>query len=310
LEDYGITKQSLNTYSEMGREKAMEWVKEQGYNITEIRELVSQYSQSNSTQLVSELKSLDYLALKDTLQDKIDMSSVQNTVVGFGELLFGTGAGVLSMLGTIIGPILGFVNNLLDVVVFVGAALFFVDSDESLVDLMFQLLPVTKSHQKEISSTLVQHLSQVFVCSILLCVSHGFATWVYFSLLGMNFAYSAGFLVGMTTIFPFLSPWFVFVPALVITYLQGNPYTIYYGIGLVITEFALGSFVDDQIYELIPGSQPYITGLSIAFGVSTFGMSGVLIGPTLVVLLKSLFSLFTINLSATEEEENDEANAK
>lgn len=32
--------------------------------------------------------------------------------------------------------------------------------------------------------------------------------------------------------------------------------------------------MDESIYELIPNSNPYITGLSIVFGISTFGVSG------------------------------------
>eukprot|EP01101_Sappina_pedata_P007566 TRINITY_DN4035_c0_g1_i1.p1 TRINITY_DN4035_c0_g1~~TRINITY_DN4035_c0_g1_i1.p1 ORF type:complete len:536 (-),score=218.35 TRINITY_DN4035_c0_g1_i1:120-1727(-) len=302
--EYGINAESINNYTIMAQEKAGEWVEEQGYNITEISDMIGQYSQKNTTELQDDLMALDFIKIKDMVEEKIDLTSLSGTMIGIGEVLFGTGIGFLQVIGDIIAPILGMMSSFLDVVVLIGATFFLVSLDETWVQYAFGLLPVSKTHRREITETVQEHIAQVFICSALLCFSHGFSTWLYFSLLGMNFAYSAAFLVGITTIFPFFSPWFVFIPALLIDFLHNGWWTILSGIGLFIVEFLMGSFVDDMIYDQIPGSQPYVTGMSIAFGVSTFGVAGFLLGPVLVVILKSFYSIFSTHL--THEDDIDE----
>jgi len=244
---------------------------------------------------MSDISTLDFTSLRRILTS-VDLSSIQDTVSNFGEMIFGTGAELLGYLSQGIGPLVSGIQNFFEFVVFIGALLFFINLEESWINWVFSILPLTPKHKAETISAIEEHLSQVFLCSSLLMITHGLATWAYFSLFGMSFAYSAAFLVGITTIFPFFSAWFVFAPALIICYLGGDPWTPYYGIGLYISQWLIGTFIDDQLFEKIPGSQPYITGLSIAFGVSAFGFTGFLLGPMLIVLLRSFHSIFVLNL--------------
>lgn len=50
--------------------------------------------------------------------------------------------------------------------------------------------------------------------------------------------------------------------------------------------------IQEEIHGLMPDSSPYLTGLGLALGVSTFGLEGILIGPLLIILLKTCYSVF------------------
>jgi len=175
-------------------------------------------------------------------------------------------------------------------------------SDIPVVDNVFKLLPVSHHQRIAAGATIKQNVIQVFVVSFGIMFTHGLATWLVFTIANMQFAYSAAFITGVMTIFPLLSPWLVYAPALLISYLQGDAYVIYYAIALYASQWLVESYVDDWIYELVPGSSPYLTGLAIAVGVGTFGVPGLLIGPMLFVLAKTVYQLMVIHLEEDQTE--------
>eukprot|EP01103_Thecamoeba_quadrilineata_P016066 TRINITY_DN5271_c0_g1_i1.p1 TRINITY_DN5271_c0_g1~~TRINITY_DN5271_c0_g1_i1.p1 ORF type:complete len:602 (-),score=92.37 TRINITY_DN5271_c0_g1_i1:64-1770(-) len=316
LAENGITPASIEATYQTGREMAENWATNQGYNLTEISETISFYVNRNSTELVSYstlVNDLDFHSVLNVIQERFSWEHTTNFINEASSILLGTGVGFISILSELISPILGLINNIFAFVVFLGALVFLVESETSLVDTFFEFLPVPKEQQEQIALYIQGNISQIFVCSFLLCFSHGFFTWLFFTLAGMDFAYSAALITGLTAIFPFVSPWFVYGPALLIFYLKGNSYVIFISIFLYFLDQIVSSFVDDRIFQLIPHSQPYVTGLSMVLGVSTFGIAGILVGPLLVVMLKTFFQLYSVNTSApnpqTEEKEVKDAQA-
>jgi len=301
LQDNGITPASIEATYQTARTYFEEWITNQGYNLTEISEAISHYVNSNSTEAGGfdmSMLNLNSGAVMTAIQDKVSFESVTNVFSEGTSLLFGTGVGIFSVLLNLISPILGLIDNIFAFIVFLGALLFLVESELSLVDTVFEFLPVPKDQQNQIAQYIQGNISQIFVCSGLLCFSHGFFTWLFFSLAGMDFAYSAALITGLTAIFPFVSPWFVYAPALLIFYLKGHSFVLIIGVCLFFLDQIVGSFVDDRVYQLIPNSQPYVTGLSVALGVSSFGIAGILVGPMLVVMIKTFFQLYAVNTSA------------
>lgn len=61
--------------------------------------------------------------------------------------------------------------------------------------------------------------------------------------------------------------------------------------------FIVDNFVE-RIESIVPDSSPYLTGLGLIFGVGSFGTEGVLIGPLLILLLKTTFQLFVENVTS------------
>merc|ERR1712137_794467 len=337
LIEYGITEDSIAEGMQNARVQLDEWAETQGYNITEIEEQIMTYSAmiygedgetallSNGTdtviitddeaanQTVVESATgglaayipdigLDELrGYYDQFSEVVDVDAVKDVAGTVGSFLFGTGSGLLGVFGSIASSIAGAIDSLLQFVVFIGALFYFMESNESVVEMVVRIVPVSKDQQDYLADTIHQNIFQVFVTSFLLSVSHGFATLLYFTVFGLDFAYVSAFIVGAMALFPLTSAWLIYTPTLLIAYFHGNEYVLYIAIGLFALEQALG-FVDGAIFELIPGSSPYLTGIGLAVGVSTFGVQGILIGPMLIVTTKTLFQIFCLNVSEPTEE--------
>lgn len=310
LQENGITTEALHEHMETGHAYLDDWVTQQGYNLTEIQETVqSLTAEADAGEVVvadGEAGMFDFLYELDTdklteyyetATSAVDMDAVSEYASTFGGALFGTGAGIFGVFSSIVASLLEALDAVLQFIVFIGALLFFLESEESFPDQICRIVPVSRDHQRFLSNTIQQNVIQVFVSSLLLCIAHGAATWLYFSLLGLDFAYSTAFLTGVMALFPLTSPWLVYAPALLTAYVQGDGYVLYYAVGLFLLEQAVGGFIDPQIHEMIPGSSPYLTGIGLALGVATFGYQGVLIGPMLIVCLKTAFEMFCRNVA-------------
>jgi hypothetical protein len=65
------------------------------------------------------------------------------------------------------------------------------------------------------------------------------------------------------------------------------------------------SNVEGYIHGLMPDTNPYLTGLGLVLGVSTFGTEGILIGPMLIILVKIFFQLFAAHLTSSGNKEDE-----
>jgi len=305
MTEYNITSAKIDEYVSTGYEYVDNWATEQGYNLTEIRETIEEFQQnflskSANTTLTSDpamvdkakgfVENVDFYALYEQLQEYASsIMNVTDVIMSSGEKIASVFAEVVAFLG-------GFVSYTLDFLAFVGALMFFLESENSLVESAMTIIPIPAENQRQVTEAIRSNMSQILLVSLLLAVSHGLATFMYFSVWGVDFAYCAAFLTGLTTLFPLLSPWLVHGPALFALYLSGRS-VVYNLVFLLGCEWALGAFVDDYIYGMIPNSHPYLAGLAMGLGVSTFGGSGILLGPLLLVLAKTFFEIFSNNLA-------------
>lgn len=310
LQENGITAEALHEHVETGHAYLDDWVTQQGYNLTEIQQTIQELTaevdageaalaetEAGMFDFIYDLDTDKLMEYYETATSAVDMDAVSEYASTFGGALFGTGAGIFGVLSSIVASLLDALDAVLQFIVFIGALLYFLESEESFPDQVCRIVPVSRDHQKFLSNTIQQNVIQVFVSSLLLCIAHGAATWLYFSVLGLDFAYSTAFLTGVMALFPLTSPWLVYAPALLTAYVQGDGYVLYYAVGLFLLEQAVGGFIDPQIHEMIPGSSPYLTGIGLALGVATFGYQGVLIGPMLIVCLKTAFEMFCRNVA-------------
>merc|ERR1712137_923937 len=301
LIEYRITEDSIAEGMQNARVRLDEWAETQGYNITEIEEQIMTYSamiygEDGETALLS--NGTDTVIITD--DEAANQTVVESATGGLAAYIPDIGLDELRGYYDQFSEVVD-VDAVKDVAGTVGSFLFgalfyFMEPNESLVEMVVRIVPVSKDQQDYLADTIHQNIFQVFVTSFLLSVSHGFATLLYFTVFGLDFAYVSAFIVGAMALFPLTSAWLIYTPTLLIAYLHGNGYVLYIAIGLFALEQALG-FVDGAIFELIPGSSPYLTGIGLAVGVSTFGVQGILIGPMLIVTTKTLFQIFCVNVS-------------
>eukprot|EP01096_Ripella_sp_DP13-Kostka_P014453 TRINITY_DN6533_c0_g2_i1.p1 TRINITY_DN6533_c0_g2~~TRINITY_DN6533_c0_g2_i1.p1 ORF type:complete len:545 (+),score=229.48 TRINITY_DN6533_c0_g2_i1:56-1636(+) len=298
LEQLGITTAAANQYVDMGYRYGKDWIEEKGYDIAQVEEFVFASKNSTDTALTvaqNFLSDFDTSRLS-TVYDTISiesLTSIGGTVIGY---VVASSASVLMILSQVMSSLVLVANSAIDVVVFFGALFFLISTNDHIVERIFELLPVPKENQIYMSDTIRSHISQVFLCSFLLCISHGFVGWLLLRMMDSSFSVSGGILIGSMTLFPFLSPYIIFIPALLMAFVQNNPATLVYGITILLSQIGLSN-LDAFFYQMIPNSHPYITGLVMVLGFAKFGFSGVVVGPLLFVVLKTTHRLFCVNLA-------------
>jgi sporulation integral membrane protein YtvI len=108
------------------------------------------------------------------------------------------------------------------------------------------------------------------------------------SVLRVPYAVLIGLLVGVADVLPLLGPGAVYVPWAVYATITGNPkfailLIVVWGIQAVIRQVIEPRLVGEQM-----GLHPLVTLLSIYLGFQVFGALGVVLGPIVVTLLKSV----------------------
>eukprot|EP00475_Leptophrys_vorax_P045991 TRINITY_DN9726_c0_g1_i2.p1 TRINITY_DN9726_c0_g1~~TRINITY_DN9726_c0_g1_i2.p1 ORF type:complete len:569 (-),score=176.26 TRINITY_DN9726_c0_g1_i2:87-1748(-) len=302
LKSMNITTETIEEKTGFIRDQAEEWIAEQGYNVTQIRESIEYYQDAQVMEKIqNSLETLEFATVWNFVKS-LDYASIYEKVMNVGGLASGILSNASEIFASIVNWILSGVNSFLDFIFFVGALFFFV-GENSVLDSLFRLLPIPESNQKTVSTSLQASVNQIFICTFLLSIVHGLVTFGYYSVVGLPFPYSAGFLSGLATVIPFIPEWIAYIPSFAVLYFKGSAYLIHLFVGLLVVRWLAGN-IDDMIYSQIPGSNPFITGLALAFGASTYGVQGLLIGPILVILCKTLFSIFTAYLHLDDSKDH------
>lgn len=101
-----------------------------------------------------------------------------------------------------------------------------------------------------------------------------------------------GTVMGFFSIFPFIGSWLVWIPAAVGLALAGQ---LRDAILLIIIGIAVVNPIDNILRPAIVGSSTHVNGLLIFIallgGVHAFGVSGLLIGPIIIILLTGLLTI-------------------
>ena len=127
-----------------------------------------------------------------------------------------------------------------------------------------------------------------------MAVFHGLYTWFMFSLFAFRVTCIPTVTAFILGLLPVISP--VFVVGIVIPpwlYYSDEPFMA--GVVTVIN-LLVWWFVGPAIYAEIPDSSPWMTTFAVGFGISLFGVRGVIMGPAIAVIPFALYRLAVTNL--------------
>lgn len=176
------------------------------------------------------------------------------------------------------------------ILVFVGiatVAAFLIIKDRALIrTFVFDSLP-SSSRAKGINviSELFKALSGFIKAYSILITITGVITLVSLRILGVEYAFLIGILVGIMDILPVLGPGAIMVPWMIWEFMTGHTgmgisLLVVYTIITVVRQFLEPQIVGDSI-----GLHPLATLLSLYLGLKLGGVTGMILGPVLLVIL-------------------------
>ncbi|MDD2421091.1 MAG: sporulation integral membrane protein YtvI [Heliobacteriaceae bacterium] len=215
------------------------------------------------------------------------MSTLQN---GMAEILMGVKSMMVSGSNYLL-DVLAALPGFFTILIFSLIASFFLSRDKGLIlDGIYRLVPAGRAVQ--IRQVLVD-LGKAFMGfiraqTILISIT-GLITIAGLSLLGVEYAFTVGVLTGLLDLLPIVGPGLIMVPWVGWELIMGK-YTlaaqlaIVYGVLVLVRQLIEPKVVADSI-----GLHPLATLISLYVGMKTFGVAGIIIGPSVVLLVISMY---------------------
>jgi sporulation integral membrane protein YtvI len=183
----------------------------------------------------------------------------------------------------------GFVK-LPGILVFLGistVATFLIIKDRALIrTFVIDVLPSpSRAKSRNVITELLKALSGFLKAYSILITITAVITLVSLKILGVEYAFILGILVGIMDILPVLGPGAIMVPWIIWEFIVGNTsmgvsLLVVYTIITVVRQFLEPQIVGDSI-----GLHPLATLISLYVGLQLGGVTGMIMGPVLVVIL-------------------------
>ncbi|MBS3087885.1 AI-2E family transporter [Candidatus Pacearchaeota archaeon] len=202
-------------------------------------------------------------------------------LIGFGKL-------VSSLFLNIALDIGDFIINLI-IALFL---LFFMLTQGPIYDKIKKVVPFNEKNSNELVDKLKDiSYSTVFVGGIIALIQGGLLA-ISFLIFGIQGAFLWGFVTAILSFFPVIGPPFVWIPAAVIQFFQGD-YRAGGGIlifGLILSN--IDNLIRPYLAEKISKIHPLVSLVGIFVGVLSFGVMGIFIGPLLLALTILILRMF------------------
>lgn len=213
-------------------------------------------------------------------------SALQNNLQRGLTLLSEGVSASINLLFNLLTGLPGFVT----IIIIAGLATFFISRDKTAISfLLFSLMPKklikpTSAVISDISRALVGFFrAQTILISItaISCI-------IGLNILGAKYAFTVGILVGLFDLLPILGPGAILVPWAIIEILIGE---LAFGVKVLVLYALLTGvrqLIEPKILASNIGLHPLATLMALYLGLRFFGVTGIILGPFLIIIVKSL----------------------
>lgn len=182
-------------------------------------------------------------------------------------------------------------NILIGIFVTLLATFFFFRDGEKGVKFV-KSLPLDSAETENFFSEIITMIKSNILASLLAASIQGTIGALAFAWLGLPAPILWGTVMAFFSLFPFIGSWLVWIPAVVMLMLSGR---LWDAIILIIIGIAVVNPVDNILRPAIIASTTHLNGLLIFIallgGVHAFGVSGLLLGPVILILMVGLFRI-------------------
>lgn len=178
---------------------------------------------------------------------------------------------------------------ILNLVIIFITSYFFSKDKETLVSYFFDIIPSPLTEKLNIIEIeVMKTLLNLIKTQMLLVLISTILTILGFYILRVEYALILGLFCGFLDIFPIVGPSLIFIPWILYELIAGNA-----GFGLMLLLlyiFLIGSrqMLQAKYFGESIGMHPIPTLISIYVGLKIFGISGVIIGPLVIVILRGV----------------------
>ena len=179
-------------------------------------------------------------------------------------------------------------NLLLIVVIALMAAFFFSRDKEIIGNISARILP-SSFHEtlRAVSEDVGKALFGYIRAQLTLMTITAVQTVIGLYLLGVDYAITMGFVVGLVDILPVLGPGAVFVPWIIYELFRGTYFMALALGGIYVFIIVVRQVLEPKIVAENIGLHPLATLISIYVGLKLFGFLGVILGPFFLVVIKA-----------------------
>lgn len=190
-----------------------------------------------------------------------------------------------SLVSKITGILVQIPHLILGVIMYLVLTYYLLRDGKKLFDkLRTFVFPLSKRNEEHVIEKLKGTLHAIVYGHFVIAIMQGVIAVFSFTLLGFESPVLWGFLIGFLAFVPFLGASLVWVPAMIIEFYFGSFWS---GIGVLIVGIII-SLVEQIFKPMIIGEKadmhPAVMLLGVIGGVLIFGMTGVFIGPMVLVI--------------------------
>jgi sporulation integral membrane protein YtvI len=193
---------------------------------------------------------------------------------------------VTALLNALRGLPMAFILSLVSLV-----AAFFISRDKALIaEFCLSLLPPNwRDRARAVNRDVLSSVVGLVKAQLLLVALTTVLTVIGLLLMGVRYAWLVGLLTGILDILPIVGPTVVLVPWAVYCFIDGNTWL---GVGLMALHLGLSTFrqfMEPRIIGQRLGLHPLIALLSLYLGIRLLGVTGLVVGPLVAIIIKALF---------------------
>lgn len=166
---------------------------------------------------------------------------------------------------------------------------FLMTTESSILSSILRIVPISEEMHNRIERELSTNVVQVFATIIKVAITYSLCTYMLFDILDLPFKHTASTFTGLVGFIQILDPWVISLPWICSLVISG----LYYRAAMVlgVEYFVLGYCYKDIYSRTVTGLNVTILTLASVFGLSNFGVLGVLYGPLIAGLINVFMSL-------------------